>query len=286
MYLFQINYNRTNRILVAKHTVNTKGVRDKRLAFVKRSWDEGVEHVQITLRNLTMQDNGLYFSYKFQDNDLDETSGMNVVRVSSASRGGLTEDTSQAVISVTHLVIICVVVAVVVASVVLVVLCRRGVNTDTPPCAARHNRQKSGYDERRLTGGGRGDPPTTFGGEFDREYGGGFGRGGGKRGSGGSDPRYTEDLQRHLYFSSPSPCQNNNNLSNKPIELLQMEYAHVGPGGVMVYKPKVPTPTKTFNSPPPPQPKVDNVERGYGGEGEDSWEYRCNEPIMCRIEYR
>ena len=92
--------------------------------------------------------------------------------------------------------------------------------------------------------------------------------------------QHMQELQQHLHFSQPVRA-------NKPIELLQMEYAHSGPGGVILYKPKQPdTPTKTFNNQPANNGNKFDKQPGNVEKICCDDEVQYAEPIRCRIEYR
>ena len=93
--------------------------------------------------------------------------------------------------------------------------------------------------------------------------------------------QHMKELQQHLHFSQPA------SRANKPIELLQMEYAHSGPGGVILYKPKQPdTPTKTFNNQPANNGNKFDKQPGNVEKICCDDEVQYAEPIRCRIEYR
>lgn len=123
--VLDITYNGTERIYVAPHTINTKGVTDKRLVIPKQLSEDGYKrYLIISLSPLTEKDNGATFHFKFTDKKLKyPQEGTNVLKVtakSSDSKGGSGVDTHILIIGA----ILC---AVILLMIILMLLIYKGV---------------------------------------------------------------------------------------------------------------------------------------------------------------
>ena len=83
LFLAHIYYNGTiNDMRISKDTINTNNILDERFTFVNRTVYRRFETIRVALYDLTMQDNGIEFSYEFFNMDLETTSeGSNMVTV-------------------------------------------------------------------------------------------------------------------------------------------------------------------------------------------------------------
>ena len=137
--MMEINFNGSlNSIVLSPDKINGNRIRDKRLKFVENSKTGAWTGVRLTLWNVSMQDNGLRFSYTYVNRYLKKWKGFNTLKVTTREQdeGGMVGSVFNiviyaCVITLVVLVGVTTVVHLVKRGIICVTICRPTDNVDT-----------------------------------------------------------------------------------------------------------------------------------------------------------